>query len=57
LFKITQELGPPQGPTRAIASGVHEEWEAACRCPALVAQLLEDAVDSVTRDEGEKSRG
>jgi hypothetical protein len=44
LVAIVEELGPPSGPTRAIARGLVEEWRAANATPEWVAQLLGEAV-------------
>src|SRR5262245_21805702 len=44
LLHIIQELGPPSGPTRAIAAMVREEWLAACVSPEWVGKLVEEAV-------------
>jgi hypothetical protein len=44
LIRIVEEIGPPTGPTRAIAVTVHEEWQAACAAPEWVAHLLGEAV-------------
>ena len=44
LLAIIDEIGPPFGPTRAIAGLVHEEWQSACASPDWVAQLIEEAV-------------
>jgi hypothetical protein len=46
LFRAVEAMGPPFGPTRAIAVLVREEWQAACASPDWVAQLLAEAVDS-----------
>jgi hypothetical protein len=54
LLRITEELGPPAGPTRAIAGMIHEEWRAACASPAWVSKLLEDAVGAA--DDHQSSR-
>jgi hypothetical protein len=43
LLHIVEEVGPPTGPTRALAAGIHEEWQMACRSPEWIAQLLGDA--------------
>ena len=43
LERIVQEIGQPAGPTRAIASGIHEEFEAARQKPELLAWLIEQA--------------
>jgi hypothetical protein len=40
LLRIVNELGPPTGPVRAIATLVRDEWQAACAAPDWVAQLL-----------------
>lgn len=44
LLQITEALGPPFGPTRAIATLIFEEWQAACVSPEWVSQLLVEAV-------------
>ncbi len=44
LVRIVNELGPPTGPTRAIAAMVQEEWQAACTAPEWVAHLLGEAM-------------
>jgi len=43
LVRIVEELGPPSGPVRAIATLVRDEWQAACAAPEWVAQLLGEA--------------
>jgi hypothetical protein len=43
LFRIVEEIGPPTGPSRAIALNVYEEWQAACATPELTAHLLGEA--------------
>jgi hypothetical protein len=45
LLKITEDLGPPNGPTRAVAGMILEEWQSACVCPEWVEQLLTEAVE------------
>lgn len=45
LLHITDELGPPSGPTRAVARMIHEEWQAASVHPEWIAQLLSEALD------------
>lgn len=53
LFRIIEQLGPPFGPTRALASLIHEEWQAACVSPEWVTQLLEEGVEQPeARDKG-----
>jgi len=44
LEQIVERLGPPTGPTRAVAVSVLEEWRAACASPAFVEWLLAQAV-------------
>jgi len=46
LLRITEVLGPPFGPTRAIAGIILEEWQAACLCPEWVSQLIAEAVET-----------
>lgn len=43
LVRLVEELGPPTGPTRAIAVHFWEEWQAACASPDLVGHLLGQA--------------
>ncbi len=43
LADIVEEMGPPTGPTRAVAVVVRDEWRAACSSPEWVAQLLGEA--------------
>ncbi len=45
LTRIVEELGPPFGPTRAVAALVRDEWQAACVSPEWVAHLLREAVE------------
>jgi len=54
LFRIVDEFGAPTGPTRAIAIGIREEWQAACIAPEMVGHLLSQAVQQATE---EKRRG
>ena len=44
LLSIVAEIGPPDGPTRAICSSVRDDWEAAASTPELVEWLIEQAV-------------
>jgi hypothetical protein len=44
LMATVEELGPPMGPTRAIARSVLEEWRAVRSTPGLLAHLLNEAV-------------
>jgi hypothetical protein len=54
LLWIVQEIGPPAGPTRAVATMIREEWQTACSTPEWVAQLLDEATHA---DEEGKRRG
>jgi hypothetical protein len=44
LLAIVEEMGPPTGPTRAIALSLLEEWQAASSNPGWLAHLLGEAV-------------
>ena len=44
LLAVVDEIGPPFGPTRAIAGLVLEEWRTACASPDWIAQLIDEAV-------------
>jgi hypothetical protein len=44
LLRISNEMGKPSGPARALAAQFREEWQAACTTPGLVAHLLGEAV-------------
>jgi hypothetical protein len=46
LARIVEEIGQPTGPSRAIATSVHEDWQAACAAPAWVEHLLREAMAS-----------
>jgi hypothetical protein len=50
LVRIIEEMGPPTGPTRALAATFREEWQAACISPEWIAQLLAEAVQERKRD-------
>ena len=56
LAQIIDEVGPPAGPTRAVAVLVREEWQAACAAPEWVAHLLGEAVDVRSRSESRPRR-
>lgn len=45
LQGIIDQMGPPFGPTRAIAVLIREEWQTACLCPDWITHLLSEAVD------------
>jgi hypothetical protein len=55
LLAIVEELGPPTGPTRAIALGLLEEWQAASAALGWTAHLLGEAVRGP--ETGGKRRG
>ncbi len=50
LMAIVEDLGPPQGPTRAIARILFEEWQAAVATPTCLAHLLEEAIRGPERE-------
>ncbi|MFL5339609.1 MAG: hypothetical protein ACJ8F7_05515 [Gemmataceae bacterium] len=52
LMEIVEEIGPPTGPTRAIAVHVRDDYLAAAESPDLISHLL----DQATR-EGRKGDG
>lgn len=56
LMRIVGELGPPHGPSRAVAASVRDEWQDAAATPEFVAWLIEQAVDQ-DRLEREGRRG
>ena len=43
LQRIVEEIGPPHGPSRAIASSIRDDWLHASTSPAWIQQLLEQA--------------
>jgi hypothetical protein len=44
MARIIDELGPPAGPTRALALSFREEWQMAAANPEWLTQLVEQAV-------------
>jgi hypothetical protein len=56
LLTIVEEMGPPQGPARAVAAVVRDEWLAACASPEWVAQLLAEAATADQREDGRGRR-
>src|SRR5437870_12937151 len=46
LARIIDEIGPPTGPTRAIALSFQDDWQAACASPEWIAHLLNEATQS-----------
>jgi hypothetical protein len=57
LTRIVEELGPPTGPTRALATAVRDDWETACANPGWVEHLLAEATGASLRDKEAKPRG
>jgi len=55
LIRIVEEIGPPTGPTRAVAATIRDDWLTACRTPEWIAQLLGDALRECR--EGEQGAG
>jgi hypothetical protein len=52
LARIIEEIGPPTGPTRAVARSFHDDWQAACASPEWVAHLLTEGTQVREEDEG-----
>jgi hypothetical protein len=50
LLGIVLEMGPPTGPSRAVATQIREEWQMACATPEWVAQLLAQATQESAED-------
>lgn len=48
LMKMVDEIGPPFGPTRAVAASVRDEWQTSCTAPEWISQLLSEAVSHST---------
>jgi hypothetical protein len=57
LLAIVDELGPPTGPTRAVATGILEEWRFAATSPGWVPHLLSEAVAERGTGKGNKRGG
>jgi hypothetical protein len=57
LIRLIEEIGPPTGPTRAVAAVVRDEWQTACATPEWVAQLLADAVYEKPKSDNRKGKG
>jgi hypothetical protein len=55
LLQIVDEMGPPAGPVRAMATLVREEWQAACAAPEWVAQLLAEGTRRTRPEHEDKS--
>jgi hypothetical protein len=56
LVDIVEELGPPNGPTRAIALTLAEEWRAVNATPEWLAQLVGEAVQGSERGSDRRGR-
>jgi hypothetical protein len=54
LLTIVDEIGPPTGPTRAIALSIRDDWQTACATPEWVSYLVGEATQASA---GEKRRG
>jgi hypothetical protein len=57
LARVIEEIGPPSGPTRALALTFREEWQTACSSPEWVEHLLGEAVRAGRREAEGKRRG
>jgi hypothetical protein len=44
LMDVVEEIGPPTGPTRAVAAMVRDEWRTAASVPGWVDHLLGEAL-------------
>ena len=51
LARIVDEIGPPTGPTRALALSIRDEWQSAQTQPEWIDHLLHEAVE-----QGEEGR-
>jgi hypothetical protein len=56
LLAIVAELGPPEGPTRAICATVRDDWEAALLSPELADWLLGQALHQGEQPAGSRAR-
>jgi hypothetical protein len=52
LAGIVHDLGPPTGPTRAVAATIRDEWRAAQASPEWVSYLLDEALRESGKDGG-----
>ena len=52
LMQIVIQLGPPNGPTRAICGSIREEWEDAMLVPGFTEWLIEQALRESTNPQG-----
>lgn len=51
LVRIVEEIGPPLGPSRALAANIRDEWQMARTNPEWITHLLGEAM----RQSGERS--
>ena len=56
LLRIVQEIGPPQGPTRALCASIRDEFADAASTPGFMEWLIEEAVRE-NAGKREKRRG
>jgi hypothetical protein len=56
LLAVVDDLGPPDGPTRAVARGVLDEYRFAATAPGWVPHLLDEAT-APPREKGAGRRG
>ncbi len=54
LVDVVDDIGPPSGPTRAVALGILEEWRFAATSPEWVPHLLGEAVRSPEKKGGRR---
>jgi hypothetical protein len=57
LTRIIAEMGPPHGPTRAVAVLVRDEWQAACASPEWVLHLLREGTAAEGHGQGPRGPG
>ncbi len=50
LLAVVEDLGPPTGPTRAVALALFEDWQSAAAAPALLDHLLGQAIHPPTAE-------
>jgi hypothetical protein len=56
LLAVVEDLGPPTGPTRAIALALLEDWRAAVATRGWLAHLLAEAVGNAEAGTGRERR-
>jgi hypothetical protein len=50
LLAVVEDLGPPTGPTRAVALALLEDWQSASAAPGLIDHLLSQAIHPPTAE-------